>query len=1072
MEKGLKRKLKCAVACLVLLFSLIVIGFPLNVESHSPNPTFSAEAERTPLIDGRISPSVSGWGGLYFPPEWDGDAASVGFTLTYGSEYHSAVLYVKNDRINLYLALRIIGEDYSDNDRVRFKFDSDHDGTFEDGDNVVTVYASNWYYDMFIGEPLIRYDTEGGGTNDGIGASGFVWFFPFVYNYEFEVAFPLNTADNDHDFSLGPGDTIGFQLTFIDDNAGASVTWPESGVADITVAGTVLACLGSCPPAPDLTISQIEVTQSIQDLANSLPLVRGKTTAVRVYVDIGSVSGPIDVTVYLYGISGDKTLGRLPPQSFSAPASPNRGNKTHTANFLLYTSYVDRDTLTLVAFVKAQSNSQSETNFNNNWMTRQSFTFQSTAVPNIYIIPVSVAGFPWPSGQPASVITEVKNYFRTVMPVASVNFPTASVTIPTQPTGTNINTILSALKGLEDDYGLEAGDIDQIFGIIPNIGGPSGVSDPLWGGGNGVVSVGFYSNLKAHQEGIMAHEIDHNWGPGTLGTPDPNDSWGRHVLCSGGELGTTDDWPYPTTNIQQYGFDTLLNMVVNNITPDFMTYCKAPNSRRTPGTPVTNRPQWISPYRWSNIFVRLDPPGGFSMSNTSAIQQVEETLIISGWVSQNGTGNLDPIFRRPGMRVSSSIPGNYSLILQDENGTTLLTHSFQAQFIDVEGEKQDPYYFKKWLPHKAGTARVLLMHDNATVLDIIEKSQHPPEVTVVSPNGGELWLASAQLIEWNANDADSDNLTYKVYYSPDNGITWTPLSLRLIEKSFEVDASNIPGSDKALIKVVASDGFNVGQDISDNIFIVKRKPPTADIYRPVNASVFNMDETILLEGSGTDVDDQILPETAYNWTSDIEGYLGSGDTLITTLSPGIHQITLAVTDSAGWTATDTVTITVMPTIDLAIAHIAPYKTVVAPGSTLPIDIIVENQGYTIENVTVTLHINRNPVQTQTIVNLTSISSKTLTFAWNTSGFAKGNYTLSATVNTVPNETNTADNTLNGEIIISKLGDLNMDDVVNYKDASMFRQAYIGEYNYLADFNRDGTINYKDASLFRSYYIAG
>jgi hypothetical protein len=57
-------------------------------------------------------------------------------------------------------------------------------------------------------------------------------------------------------------------------------------------------------------------------------------------------------------------------------------------------------------------------------------------------------------------------------------------------------------------------------------------------------------------------------------------------------------------------------------------------------------------------------------------------------------------------------------------------------------------------------------------------------------------------------------------------------------------------------------------------------------------------------------------------------------------------------------------------------------------------------------------------------------------------------------------------------MISKLGDLNLDGVVNYKDASLFRQAYIGEYNYLADFNQDEVINYKDASLFRGYYITG
>jgi hypothetical protein len=52
------------------------------------------------------------------------------------------------------------------------------------------------------------------------------------------------------------------------------------------------------------------------------------------------------------------------------------------------------------------------------------------------------------------------------------------------------------------------------------------------------------------------------------------------------------------------------------------------------------------------------------------------------------------------------------------------------------------------------------------------------------------------------------------------------------------------------------------------------------------------------------------------------------------------------------------------------------------------------------------------------------------------------------------------------------GDLNLDGVINYEDASLFREAYIVEYNYFADFNQDNVINYKDAALFRTYYIAG
>jgi hypothetical protein len=52
-----------------------------------------------------------------------------------------------------------------------------------------------------------------------------------------------------------------------------------------------------------------------------------------------------------------------------------------------------------------------------------------------------------------------------------------------------------------------------------------------------------------------------------------------------------------------------------------------------------------------------------------------------------------------------------------------------------------------------------------------------------------------------------------------------------------------------------------------------------------------------------------------------------------------------------------------------------------------------------------------------------------------------------------------------------LGDINLDGVVNYKDASLFRQAYLDGYNPLADLDFNGIIDYKDANIFRQNYLA-
>jgi hypothetical protein len=62
-------------------------------------------------------------------------------------------------------------------------------------------------------------------------------------------------------------------------------------------------------------------------------------------------------------------------------------------------------------------------------------------------------------------------------------------------------------------------------------------------------------------------------------------------------------------------------------------------------------------------------------------------------------------------------------------------------------------------------------------------------------------------------------------------------------------------------------------------------------------------------------------------------------------------------------------------------------------------------------------------QTET-VTLSSGSHTTISFSWNTSGFVKGTYTVSACAWPLPRETDTADNTYsNGNVIVAMIGDI-------------------------------------------------
>jgi hypothetical protein len=178
--------------------------------------------------------------------------------------------------------------------------------------------------------------------------------------------------------------------------------------------------------------------------------------------------------------------------------------------------------------------------------------------------------------------------------------------------------------------------------------------------------------------------------------------------------------------------------------------------------------------------------------------------------------------------------------------------------------------------------------------------------------------------------------------------------------------------------------------------------------------------------------------------------------------------------------------------DIAVVN-PTSKTVVGQGYSLTINTTVVNSGDYTETFNVTLYADQNItvigdeiiIGNQTVSSLTNGTSTTLTFTWNTTGFAKGNYTISAYASPVQGETDTADNNMTAGVIVAMIGDITgpsgyPDGKIDARDVAGIASRYGAKppnpkYDVNWDITgptlglADGKIDARDVSLVSSRY---
>ena len=221
-----------------------------------------------------------------------------------------------------------------------------------------------------------------------------------------------------------------------------------------------------------------------------------------------------------------------------------------------------------------------------------------------------------------------------------------------------------------------------------------------------------------------------------------------------------------------------------------------------------------------------------------------ELLMVLGRIYRNGSTYFDEWYRLPsGMPdIRMNEKGEYTIRFLDIHNEIINETGFNISFEIKDANitlEYAPLSFT--VPYPKNTHKIQILHGE-NVLEERKVSQNSPVVTITYPNGGEtLQVGKEYTIRWDASDPDGDDLVFMVGYSCDNGKNWTVIATDIRDTEYTWNCSYVPPGNEYLIGVVASDGVNTGQDISDSTFTILPDtiPPSIKIVQPERGIYIN-----------------------------------------------------------------------------------------------------------------------------------------------------------------------------------------------------------------------------------------